>query len=133
MPLYEYECPECRQRFDLLRPISKSCQNASCPLCHRSCDQIPSAYSYRQAITPAGKVRENMAEVEWKADRRIEKDPLLKPDNWLAKVKDERLEQKAFKNKVEGIFGKGPDSIHKYAAAVDNEKRRHSEDSWASD
>lgn len=33
MPIYEYICPECRAKFEQLRPIAKSEDNAECPTC----------------------------------------------------------------------------------------------------
>ena len=33
MPIYEYQCPECRERFSLLRPMRESDQPARCPKC----------------------------------------------------------------------------------------------------
>ena len=34
MPIYEYECPKCEFKFELLRPLSKSTEDAACPHCH---------------------------------------------------------------------------------------------------
>lgn len=33
MPIYEYVCPQCNARFELLRPASRSNDSASCPRC----------------------------------------------------------------------------------------------------
>lgn len=33
MPLYEYQCRSCGQRFETLRPISQRSQPARCPHC----------------------------------------------------------------------------------------------------
>ncbi len=33
MPLYEYHCPHCEIKFDLLRPFSKADAPATCPQC----------------------------------------------------------------------------------------------------
>ncbi len=34
MPIYEYCCPECETKFDLLRPFSQADAPAVCPKCH---------------------------------------------------------------------------------------------------
>jgi putative FmdB family regulatory protein len=34
MPIYEYLCPNCKVKFELLRPLSQSSEVASCPRCH---------------------------------------------------------------------------------------------------
>ncbi|MFC1919400.1 FmdB family zinc ribbon protein [Chloroflexota bacterium] len=33
MPIYEYSCSNCGCQFELLRPFSKSDEDASCPSC----------------------------------------------------------------------------------------------------
>lgn len=33
MPIYEYFCPNCRNKFELLRPISKAEDDSECPKC----------------------------------------------------------------------------------------------------
>lgn len=33
MPLYEYLCPNCKDKFQLLRPFSRADEDASCPKC----------------------------------------------------------------------------------------------------
>jgi putative FmdB family regulatory protein len=33
MPLYEYECQDCQNRFTLLRPFSRREERATCPNC----------------------------------------------------------------------------------------------------
>lgn len=33
MPLYEYECQDCQNRFALLRPFSRREESATCPNC----------------------------------------------------------------------------------------------------
>jgi len=33
MPLYEYQCADCGQRFDLRRPFSRADDPATCPDC----------------------------------------------------------------------------------------------------
>jgi putative FmdB family regulatory protein len=35
MPLYEYYCPRCAAKFELLRPMNRSDEPATCPEGHR--------------------------------------------------------------------------------------------------
>ncbi len=34
MPVYEYVCPKCETRFDLLRSMAQADAGTSCPHCH---------------------------------------------------------------------------------------------------
>ncbi len=44
MPIYEYLCPDCESKFELLRPLSCAEQNASCPQCHREAKRVFSPF-----------------------------------------------------------------------------------------
>jgi putative FmdB family regulatory protein len=33
MPIYEYSCTKCQNRFEQLRPLSKSDEDSECPKC----------------------------------------------------------------------------------------------------
>jgi putative FmdB family regulatory protein len=33
MPIYEYVCPSCDTKFELMRPMSRSRETAACPSC----------------------------------------------------------------------------------------------------
>jgi putative FmdB family regulatory protein len=35
MPLYEYECPECRRKLELRRSIADSDRDIECPECRK--------------------------------------------------------------------------------------------------
>ena len=35
MPIYEYVCSECNSKFEQMRPLSQSGQDAECPRCHK--------------------------------------------------------------------------------------------------
>jgi putative FmdB family regulatory protein len=35
MPIYEYVCPECNNRFEQMRPLSHSDKAVECPKCHK--------------------------------------------------------------------------------------------------
>ena len=36
MPVYEYRCEECKERFEMRRSFAESDAAAGCPLCHGS-------------------------------------------------------------------------------------------------
>ena len=35
MPIYEYVCGKCQNKFELMRPFSKSSDPADCPKCEK--------------------------------------------------------------------------------------------------
>jgi putative FmdB family regulatory protein len=43
MPIYEYLCPDCELKFELLRPLSRAGEGASCPVCQRDAPRAVSA------------------------------------------------------------------------------------------
>jgi putative FmdB family regulatory protein len=45
MPLYEYYCPQCETRFELLRPMSRSDHAATCPNGHEGAQRVVSVFS----------------------------------------------------------------------------------------
>jgi putative FmdB family regulatory protein len=45
MPLYEYYCPVCDQKFELLRPMSRSNEAATCPSGHEGAERVISVFS----------------------------------------------------------------------------------------
>ena len=49
MPLYKYVCPEDRQRFEKLRPISEGA-TAHCPTCGALSKRVISMFSARVAV-----------------------------------------------------------------------------------
>lgn len=40
MPIYEYVCTECNNKFEKLRPASKSAEPAECPSCHKEAERV---------------------------------------------------------------------------------------------
>ena len=42
MPVYEYICNECNNKFEQLRPLSQAEKEASCPKCHQPAKRIMS-------------------------------------------------------------------------------------------
>jgi putative FmdB family regulatory protein len=45
MPIYEYFCPECNLKFELLRPLSHSDESAACPRCHNGARRVFSSFA----------------------------------------------------------------------------------------
>ncbi len=45
MPIYEYLCSNCKLRFELLRPMSRADEAASCPHCHSSAPRALSTFA----------------------------------------------------------------------------------------
>ena len=45
MPIYEYFCPECKSKFELLRRISEVDADAECPVCKTSSGRILSKFA----------------------------------------------------------------------------------------
>ena len=45
MPIYEYRCPNCNSKFELLRGLSKANEGAECPRCHTPAERILSCFS----------------------------------------------------------------------------------------
>jgi putative FmdB family regulatory protein len=45
MPLYEYYCPQCETRFELLRAMSRSNGTATCPNGHAGAQRVLSVFS----------------------------------------------------------------------------------------
>ena len=54
MPVYEYFCPCCESKFELLRPLSSAEQNASCPECHSEAQRIFSPFIAFHGSAKAG-------------------------------------------------------------------------------
>ncbi len=44
MPIYEYVCSKCNNRFELMRPISKSSEPADCPTCNKKAERVMSRF-----------------------------------------------------------------------------------------
>ena len=45
MPLYEYYCAKCKDKFELLRPMSRSDEPATCPSGHAGAERGLSVFS----------------------------------------------------------------------------------------
>jgi putative FmdB family regulatory protein len=53
MPVYEYVCTACKNKFEKMRPFSKSNEDADCPRCHKIGKRIISA-CYAKTTDSAG-------------------------------------------------------------------------------
>ncbi len=45
MPLYEYVCPKCKSKFELLRPMSQVDEGVLCPCCNGRAEKILSSFA----------------------------------------------------------------------------------------
>ena len=45
MPIYEYVCPACKLKFQMLRPMSRSNENAACPECKKESGRVVSSFA----------------------------------------------------------------------------------------
>jgi putative FmdB family regulatory protein len=45
MPIYEYVCPKCKSKFELLRPMSQANEKVSCPHCHEPSERALSSFA----------------------------------------------------------------------------------------
>lgn len=43
MPMYDYECPNCRERFEEMRPLAERA-TAPCPKCGKDADKVLSSF-----------------------------------------------------------------------------------------
>ncbi|MFH1638843.1 MAG: zinc ribbon domain-containing protein [Chloroflexota bacterium] len=57
MPLYEYRCPGCHEKFELFRPVRQASEDATCPRCQSSARRILSTFCSisrdEHGLTPA--------------------------------------------------------------------------------
>ncbi len=45
MPIYEYSCTACEDKFELLRPMSQADSDAICPRCNNEAHRILSMFA----------------------------------------------------------------------------------------
>ena len=45
MPIYEYVCPACELKFEMLRPMSRSHEKAACPDCKQESERVLSTFA----------------------------------------------------------------------------------------
>ena len=53
MPLYEYACPVCHDKFDRLRPMSDG-ESADCPACGTVSNRVLSLFAAPVAVAVGG-------------------------------------------------------------------------------
>ena len=49
MPIYEYVCPDCHNKFELMRPFSQSGAPADCPICKHKAKRALSRFVCRSS------------------------------------------------------------------------------------
>jgi len=82
MPIYEYLCPECDCRFELLRPVSESESGSTCPECGKEAKRMLSSFSHycMSAYDSVQKRQDRNAHKMWESQRRAEDDKIKNPD-----------------------------------------------------
>ena len=45
MPIYEYKCPKCKTKFELMRPISQANESAVCDKCQGCAPRVLSRFA----------------------------------------------------------------------------------------
>ena len=45
MPIYEYVCPSCDLKFELLRSLSQANEDVSCPQCQNAAQRVLSTFA----------------------------------------------------------------------------------------
>jgi putative FmdB family regulatory protein len=45
MPIYEYVCNKCKNKFELMRPFSRSSDPAECPACKNKSQRVMSRFA----------------------------------------------------------------------------------------
>ncbi|MDP2744435.1 MAG: zinc ribbon domain-containing protein [Dehalococcoidia bacterium] len=45
MPIYEYCCPGCQHRFELLRPLASAGESVACPRCRKPAKRAVSSFA----------------------------------------------------------------------------------------
>jgi putative FmdB family regulatory protein len=53
MPIYEYVCKDCKNKFELMRPFSRANESADCPRCKKKAERILST-CYSKTTTDYG-------------------------------------------------------------------------------
>jgi len=126
MPIYEYFCPECDIKFELIRSRSEANQLASCPRCHKSVSRTVSVFSHYAASAPDSteKRRDKAQSMMWQSQRRIEDDKIKNPDplkpwreerqkalgvgpeKWVEWAKGEQSKEQKKKDYGEGWLGR---------------------------
>ena len=126
MPIYEYVCPECKNRFELMRPRSEANLAASCPQCKSNSQRVISVFSHYSASAPDSplkKMDERRGKM-WQSQRKMEDDKIKNPDplkkwreerqktlgvgpeKWVEWAKEEKAKEQKKKDYGEGWLGR---------------------------
>ena len=121
MPIYEYVCPACNKRFELLRSRSECNLGAQCPDCEASADRALSSFSHYAAEPANSAVRkqDKMKQKMWESERKMEYDKIKNPDPL-----------KGWREERQKTLGKGPEAWTEYAnelKAKDKKKKDYGE------
>ncbi|MFP3976117.1 MAG: zinc ribbon domain-containing protein [Dehalococcoidia bacterium] len=54
MPIYEYVCPNCKLKFEMLRTMSQADAVATCPECSTGSRRVPSTFCGNSEDGPIG-------------------------------------------------------------------------------
>ena len=57
MPLYEYYCGDCKNEYEMIRPVSLMDEPAACPNCGRPGQRLLSYFSFKSNTFSAPKLR----------------------------------------------------------------------------
>ena len=126
MPVYEYVCPECKCKFELIRPRSECIQGSTCPQCGSSAERVISVFSHYSALGARSpeKQRDNADEKMWISKRKMEDDKIKDPDplkgwrkerektlgvgpeRWVQWAKEEKAKDQKKKDYGEGWLGR---------------------------
>jgi len=114
MPIYEYGCPNCKESFTIIRPMSERKEETICPKCKVEAKRLISQFSSYSAFAPdsASVMKDQQDEKKWRSKRWGEDfkaknpDPLKKwreercktlgvgPERWVQWVKEEDAKKK---------------------------------------
>lgn len=77
MPVYEYRCPACAQRFSkLVRRVSADAPTPACPACGGASERVLSAFAYHRSLKMQIEQLDPRIERELDAVDNVKKDPL---------------------------------------------------------
>ena len=82
MPIYEYECRQCREKFSLFRNAGEHRKKGKCPNCGRLSGRI---------ISLPNLVTDNNFGYTGKVDRRLGKQPIEGRADWKRRVEQKGL------------------------------------------
>ncbi len=126
MPIYEYACPECNCKFELIRPRSECNQGSTCPKCGSSAERVISSFSHYSALGAGSLEKQGDINDEkmWVSKRKMEDDKIKNPDplkewrkerektlgvgpeRWVQWSKEEKAKDQKKKDYGEGWLGR---------------------------